>query len=72
MFGKRTFVQLEFSRQRDWFTVENSWLGDFFLLGFYMKENGKIFNRFEWNKIIAKSSEELKEKFPVKNLIKKK
>lgn len=34
-----------------------------------MKENGKIFNRFEWNKIIAKSPEELKEKFPVKNLI---
>ena len=37
-----------------------------------MKENRKIFNRFEWNKIIAKSPEELKEKFPVKNLIGKK
>ena len=37
-----------------------------------MKENRKIFNRFEWNKIIAKSLEELKEKFPVKNLIGKK
>ena len=37
-----------------------------------MKENRKIFNRFEWNKIIAKSPEELKEKFPVQNLIEKK
>ena len=37
-----------------------------------MKENRKIFNRFEWNKIITKSPEELKEKFPVKNLIGKK
>ena len=37
-----------------------------------MKENRKIFNRFEWNKIIVKSPEELKEKFPVKKLIGKK
>ena len=37
-----------------------------------MKENRKIFNRFEWNKIIVKSPEELKEKFPIKNLIGKK
>ena len=37
-----------------------------------MNKNTELFNRFEWNKTVAKNPEELKEKFPIKNLIGKK
>ena len=37
-----------------------------------MNQQAELFNRFEWNKTVAKNPEELKEKFPIKNLIGKK
>ena len=50
--------------------LEPQGLGIF--LGMQMNKNTELFNRFEWNKTVAKNPEELKEKFPIKNLIGKK
>ena len=58
VFGKRTFVQLEFSRQRHSFAVESSRLGDFL---FY----GRIFSMsfYVGNVAIIKIKPELQQDF---------